>query len=1404
MLLAQPPGHATPDILVLHSYHPSLSWNQEINRGIKELLSSELDAFILEMEYIDSKRLFDSIHQHNLIQLYAHKFRGRKFDVIIATDDDALRFLQAHGNQIFPGTPVVFCGVNIFDPDLQTKHPHITGVIEEIDIKKTLDVALELFPATQHIYFFGDRSTTAFDLTQVFQTEYAGDFSEYSISYHHHNSLSEIIKTAQAAPNHSIALLWPFVGHHGGLNIEMKVLPQALSAATDLPLFGFWHFNLGHGIIGGKLVSGYQQGKYAARMAVQILNGENPANIPVITQSPNEYFFDYKLLVRHGLAIDQLPKGSSIINKPLSFKEKYISEIRGVLAGLSVFFLFFMAFLYADRRIRQVMKTEIRFQQALMDALPNPVFYSFDSQSIDGCNTAFEKLTGSTKDQVLGKSLHSIYLPTQIQEQLALNQELMITHKPVVFEGNVLAFGGKIRDALFYKSAIYSRKTKKFGVIETIIDITEKKLASEKIRLSEERYALATRATMDGIWDWNLQDNLLFTSDRVNEILGYFPSNQTNASIEEFEKYVHPEDLGVFKHQFNMLTSGEKSSCTLELRVLTKEEKYMWMELKAFAVSNSKGSVYRLVGSISDIQERKEAETALRKWEDIFRNTLMGIIISYPESMRMDLINPVFAHMHGFKLEELQGRPIESITSSGEEEKIKAALERAARENHYVFESTHQRSDKTCFPVMVDITAVKNNSGKIIYYIINVQDISIRKRQERKITQMLQREQSLNEELRSNEEELKQMLDQTIRYKERLEENQNQLLSFINGTSDFTLLKDRNLKYLLVNESFADFYNKNPNEFIGKSDLDILPPAAAEKYSKADLEILETGKPIAFEESFLGQYYETRKFPVFHGNQVIAIGAFIRNITQQKLAEKQVQANELRLKALLENSVDLITLTNQQGFITWCTNTSSLLTGQDPVSLTGKLFSELIHESDRPLWQQQFNQVIKQPGKPLIINHRIKKQGKDVLHFKTVLVNHLNNPAIESIVITSHDISLEVQSQELQKNIIVAQKSAEIKQQFLANMSHEIRTPMNGIIGMIDLLQNTPLNDLQKDFVETIRISSDSLLKIINDILDFSKIEAGKMTITHTSVDIRKFMQEAYRLFTALTRQKNLEFSLIIDPQLPQFILTDPIRLNQVLSNLLSNAIKFTPSGKISLTVSVEEVNGNIYSVLFEVEDTGIGISRDDQEKLFQAFSQIDSSLTRSQEGTGLGLAISQKIIEQMDGQLGVRSQLEKGSVFWFRIFTTEVHKKEKAPDPVYTRENTPPLNMNILLVEDKEVNQKVIRLMLEEMGCTVQVAANGQLALNILAEVCSEPGKPLFDAILMDIQMPVMDGITATRIIRERFPQAKTIIGLSANVLAGDIEKYMQSGLSDYIVKPAKSAEIRQKLAFWKENNRD
>ena len=370
-----------------------------------------------------------------------------------------------------------------------------------------------------------------------------------------------------------------------------------------------------------------------------------------------------------------------------------------------------------------------------------------------------------------------------------------------------------------------------------------------------------------------------------------------------------------------------------------------------------------------------------------------------------------------------------------------------------------------------------------------------------------------------------------------------------------------------------------------------------------------------------------------------------------------------------------------------------------------------------------------------------------------------------------------------------AQAASRAKSEFLANMSHEIRTPINGILGMAQLLGHTSLSDEQQEYIDLLQSSGDLLMRVVNDVLDFSKIEAGKLDIEHIPFGLRDTVSGTLSTLGLRAREKGLQLRHQVMEEVPEQLVGDPGRLQQILFNLVGNAIKFTETGHIDVRFELFSQDGNDLIIGVSVVDTGIGIPEDKQATIFDAFAQADTSHTRQYGGTGLGLAITSRLVDMMGGELAVDSVEGKGSTFRFSLRFEKGADKTAASRVRNFASTARP--MHLLLAEDNPVNQRLAVRLLEKEGHTVTVVDTGQKVLDILL-------RESFDAILMDVQMPELDGLQTTQAIRERERQSDDhmpIVALTAHAMVDDRRRCLQAGMDAYISKPIVVEELHNIL---------
>jgi PAS domain S-box-containing protein len=456
--------------------------------------------------------------------------------------------------------------------------------------------------------------------------------------------------------------------------------------------------------------------------------------------------------------------------------------------------------------------------------------------------------------------------------------------------------------------------------------------------------------------------------------------------------------------------------------------------------------------------------------------------------------------------------------------------------------------------------------------------------------------------------------------------------------------------------------------------------------------------------------------------------------------------------------------------------------------IQGKKVEELIPEYKTNNYEEMELEVI-QSGLPLYnIEETIKKDGKQVWLTTNLAPYRDNDGEIIGLVGISWDITFRKKYEdELREAKEQAEEGTRAKSEFLANMSHEIRTPMNGIIGMAEILKQANLGEQEKENLEILISSTRSLLSLVNDILDISKIEAGKVELEIEDFGIRKILKDIENIMYIKAEEKALDYKTFISQGVPEFMRGDPSRLKQIILNLVNNAVKFTLKGHVYIFIETRETDDHKLLLEVRVEDSGIGISEEGKKNLFQLFSQVDTSTTKNYGGTGLGLSIARRLVTLMNGEIGMESEQDRGSTFWFTAMLETSERTTSVPEPfdkVPAFEGIPVKMLNILLAEDNEINQKIIQYSLTNAGYQVDIARNGQEAIDMYHK-----GK--YDLVLMDVQMPILDGYEATAHIREvekalvNGNRHTPIVALTANAMKGDREKCLEAGMDEYLSKP-------------------
>ena len=519
-----------------------------------------------------------------------------------------------------------------------------------------------------------------------------------------------------------------------------------------------------------------------------------------------------------------------------------------------------------------------------------------------------------------------------------------------------------------------------------------------------------------------------------------------------------------------------------------------------------------------------------------------------------------------------------------------------------------------------------------------------------------------------------------------------------------------------------------------------------------------------------------------------------QDISEVKTAEDRIRANEERAATIVEASAEaFISMNLDEGITDWNHQAELIFGWQRDEVLGRSLVEVIIPPASREAHRQGVDRFLK-TGRAQVLNTRrevtaLHRDGHEFPMEMAVWMTRDGNgrPVFHAFL---HDISeRQADKAKLAFALEEAREASRMKSAFLANMSHEIRTPMNGVLGMVGFLLDTELDAQQRDYVQTMALSAEGLMAIIDDILDVSKIEAGKLEIEESDFDLRRLLQDTLRPFMPSANEKGVALGATVSNSIPEAVRGDRLRLRQVVSNLVSNAVKFTSIGSVNVCVRVWGDN-----LLFEITDTGIGIPEDRRAQLFEPFIQADASTTRRYGGTGLGLAICRQLVTLMGGDIGVTASQGGGSRFWFSI---PLVAAAAVSEPVVTNlekraMRTSGTGRKVMVVEDNPVNRKVAVGMLEHLGYTVEIAVDGVEAASLF-----QPGA--FDAILMDCQMPRMDGYDATRAIRAQESGSRTpIVAMTASAMASDRERCFAAGMDDFLSKPIGTEKLGATLNNW------
>ena len=697
------------------------------------------------------------------------------------------------------------------------------------------------------------------------------------------------------------------------------------------------------------------------------------------------------------------------------------------------------------------------------------------------------------------------------------------------------------------------------------------------------------------------------------------------------------------------------------------------------------------------------------------------------------------------------------------------------------------------------------------------------------------------------------------------------LRTVIDENPNVILLKDWSGRFLLGNRALAELYGTTPDQLVGHDDGAFNPNREQVAFFLENVQGIMSRfeTEVVFEESTdatTGEvhYFKSIKKPLRDADGNLQILVIANDITDVRKAQLRAESSEKQLNYVLQAT--------GEGIWDWDLTTGAVhhnarwadILGLDSTQLCGTVdeFSALLHPDDLDVVMgavdaclaglkpyRSEHRMVRPDGEVIWVLDRgdVVERNPDGTPCRMVgSISDITQPKLAEQQLLDERKRTEVLNEELTQTLQLVREMAKeatdasrAKSEFLANMSHEIRTPLNGILGMTQLMLDTPLSAEQQGFAKAVEVSGESLLAIVNDILDFSKIEAGKLELENIDFDLKQLLDELAGLVGLRAREKKLALHQYLNTDVPTRLHGAHQRLRQVLLNLVANAVKFTHRGSVTVQVSLVPETGLGLCLRFEVQDTGIGIAPEHLGGLFQPFRQVDGSDTRQYGGTGLGLSISKRLVTLMSGHIGVTSSPNQGSTFWFEVPLQLAQQDDQTPEPVVVTSLTegrsdvsdgvaslqapetlaePPINgpsasrvdvaaparaappsgdatpigLDVLLVEDNAINQALAKALLQRMGHSVTAVNHGKEALQALS-------MRAFDCVLMDCQMPVMDGFEATRQLRAGLSGALQpdirVIAMTANAMVGDRERCLECGMDDYVAKPIKVPLLKEAL---------
>jgi PAS domain S-box-containing protein len=1037
------------------------------------------------------------------------------------------------------------------------------------------------------------------------------------------------------------------------------------------------------------------------------------------------------------------------------------------------------------------------------------IAFSLDRNGkITFCNDALCNVTGKSKDEIVGEKFYECLFPEHLRKEAEGFLHNIIHNSGYVstFEGQIAHKLGKSVILKLSSVVLYNAKGQIAGVTLVGENVTEKRKIQEELKQSNDQLKELFDNANDLIQIFALNGNLQFVNKIWKEKLGYNDQEIKSLKIKDI---VHPDYLSKTTIALELILEG-KNVDKFDTVFVAKNGKHIYLT-GGVNCSFRNGKPIEFKGIFHDITERIRAEKAQALYYKIANMTIHS---SNLESL--------FANIHHELSNIIEAKNF--YVALVDREKKKLNFPYFIDETAPIIENRFERKLENG----ITEYAMGSNKPLLLYEtdIINLQyhnKISVEgelpkiwlgvplKIANRVIGLISLQCYSQNDTYSYKDLELLDFISGQValaierKQKEhKIYEQSARLKAIFESSSHLIWSVDNNFEFTSFNQNYfktnKEFYNIDPIEksLKGRKRSKLTKD---DKFWKDRYREVFDGKFLHFETSLKNKYdsqeiwKEIYLNPIYQEDgQIQEVFGIAHDITEKKSSDLALKESEEKFRNIFESFQDIYFRFDKKGTISMVSPSVKELLGYNEDFVLGNNIVNFYTDLEKS--GRLMHQLVREKSLRNVEATVKTKAGKEIQLLCNVRILYDKDNDYAYLEGVARDISkLKAANLELQKAKEVAERSLKVKENFLANMSHEIRTPMNGVIGTIDLLNSTMLDEEQSRHVQTIKKSSETLLNILNDILDLSKIEAGKFELKKKPIMLKNTLEKLYALFSQQAQAKDINLYYHLDENLPEKVKIDETRLLQVLANLTSNAIKFTDGGgsiNISLKTIAKGAVKNVIKVV--VSDSGIGISPENFRKLFNSFSQIEDTSTKAFGGTGLGLSISKELCKLMGGDIGVYSALGLGSSFWFTFEAEETNEEVIDDEELLTKDVVINNFFNekvpvILVVDDNMVNRQVAGEILKKSGCEVELAVNGQDAIN-------KSQKRQYDVIFMDIQMPDMDGVTATKKIRELgIEELAPIVAMTAYSMKEDKERFIKSGLDDYISKPIKATELLNKI---------